>query len=151
MWAGQGITDRTQGFRTAPSAGATYPLEIYLVTHDGLFHYAAPDHRLEQLGSEDLRRPLAKAAADQDWIAEAALNVVIACVRDRTRAKYGDRAERYIQFEAGHAAQNILLQAAAMGLGGVPVGAIYEDQIKELLGLPEKEEPLYLLAIGHPR
>jgi SagB-type dehydrogenase family enzyme len=151
MWAAQGITDAVRGLRTAPSAGALYPLEIYLVAPDGLYHYLPQGHRLERLGAEDLRRALAVAAADQDCVGEAALDVVIAAVMERTAKKYGDRAERYVQFEVGHVAENVLLQAAALGLGGVPIGAIHEDQVKRVLGLSDSEEPLYLLSLGRPR
>jgi len=151
MWAGQGITDAPRGFRTAPSAGALYPLELYAVTPYGLYHYVPRGHRLQRLGMEDLRRALAKAAADQDCVGEASLDIVVAGVLERTAVKYGERAEQYILLEAGHAAQNILLEATALGLGGVAIGAMYEDQLAELLSFPEEEEPLYVLALGHPR
>jgi len=151
MWAAQGITDAVHGFRTAPSAGAKYPLEIYVVARDGLFHYLPQGHRLERLGTEDLRQALAIAAVNQDGVRDAAANFVIACVLERTAAKYGDRAERYVQLEAGHAAQNILLQATALGLGGVSVGAMSEEKVKQVLSLPPGQAPLYIIAVGHPR
>jgi SagB-type dehydrogenase family enzyme len=100
---------------------------------------------------EDFRRALAAAAADQDCVGEAPLDIVVAGVLERTAVKYGERAEQYILLEAGHAAQNILLEATALGLGGVAIGAMDEGQLAELLGLPEEEAPLYVLALGHPR
>lgn len=151
MWAAQGVTDRIGGLRTAPSAGATYPLEIYALTADGLFHYLPSLHRLDQLDVKDLRRDLARAAVTQMWIADAPLNIVIAAVFKRTSKKYGERAVRYVHLEAGHAAQNVLLQAVALDLGACCVGAFYDDQVKRLLNLPDDQEPLYIIAVGRPR
>lgn len=150
MWAAQGITEPVRRFRTAPSAGATYPLEIYVIAPDGHYHYVPSTHRLERLGRDDLRGPLAVVAGNQDCIRDAALNVVITAVFSRTSKKYGERAVRYVHLEAGHAAQNILLQATALGLGGVSVGAFYDDQVQQLLGTPDDHAPLYILALGNP-
>ena len=151
LWAAQGITDRVRGFRTAPSAGATYPLELYIATHDGLFQYAPRLHSLQRLSRADRRSDLARIAVNQDWIADAAAIVVIAADYARTTGKYGERGIRYVHFEAGHAAQNLLLQATASGLGATPVGAFRDSQMKELFFMPEGESPLYLIAIGHPQ
>jgi len=151
MWAAQGITDGVRGLRTAPSAGATYPLEIYLVGPDGVFRYIPQGHRLNRLSNEDLRRTLSVAAVGQTCVSDAALDIVIATVLSRTQGKYRDRAERYVLMEAGHAAQNVLLQATAMGLGAVPVGAFDDQQVKQVLGLPNDEQPQYIISVGHPR
>lgn len=151
MWAGQGITDRVKGLRTAPSAGALYPIEIYLVAPDGAYHYDPRDHCLERLGRADLRSRLAERAVNQSCVSEAALDVVITAVVRRTEEKYGERARRYALLEAGHVAQNILLQTTALKLGGVCVGAFYDERVKELLGLPDDHEPFYILSIGLPR
>jgi len=151
MWAAQGITDPARGFRTAPSAGATYPLEIYVVAPDGHFRYVPQTHRLERLSRTDLRSALGVVAGNQSCVRDAAVDVVIAAVLARTSKKYGTRAVRYVHLEAGHAAQNILLQATALGLGGVSVGAFYDPQVKQLLGLPDDHDPLYILALGNPR
>jgi len=150
LWAAQGITD-SRGFRTAPSAGATYPLETYVATVRGLFHYRPQGHRLVRIGEDDLRSALAGAALQQRWVREAPAVFIFSAVRERTSRRYGQRAERYIHMEAGHAAQNLLLQAVALGLAAVPVGAFYDDQVAEILGLPQDEAPLYLIPVGEER
>jgi SagB-type dehydrogenase family enzyme len=149
LWAAQGIT-ADWGGRTAPSAGALYPLEIYPVTGAGLFHYLPEGHRLETLNGRDLRTPLALAALGQSPVRDAAAVLVVTGVASRTEAKYGDRAERYVQLEAGHAAQNVLLQAVALGLGAVPIGAFQDEAVATVLGLDPGEVPLYLICVGHP-
>ncbi len=157
LWAAQGITQDDGPGRAAPSAGGTYPLEVFAVTPDGGFRYLAAGHQLEQLTADDLRDPLAAAALDQRWVAEAAAVIVIGAVFERTESRYGERAERYgeraeryVVLEAGHAAQNVLLQAVALGLAAVPVGAFGDDEVRRLLGLSPEVVPLYLLPIGHP-
>jgi len=162
-WAAQGITDSKRMLRAAPSAGALYPLELYFVTSEGAFHYlpvrqahrpelveGAEDHSLAQLATADLRSPLAAAALGQNSVASAPLDVVIAAVYERTRKKYGNRAERYVHLEAGHAAQNLLLQATALGLAGVPVGAFDDEKVAAVLSLPDDQQPLYIIPIGYP-
>lgn len=149
LWAAQGITAEWGG-RTAPSAGALYPLEVYLVTADGLFHYLPDGHRLERLSGTDLRAPLADAALGQAAVSDAPAVFVIAGVYARSAAKYGDRAERYVHLEAGHACQNLLLQAVALGLAGVPMGAFSDGRVQQILGLPRNHVPLYLVPVGHP-
>ncbi len=147
LWAAQGVTSGW-GARTAPSAGALYPLEMYVVTAQGLFHYRPEDHRLEVLGGGDLRRELAAAGLDQSALRDAPAVFVMAAVYRRTEAKYGGRAERYVQLEAGHAAQNLLLEAVALDLGAVPIGAFYDDEAAAVLGLPADHQPLYLIPVG---
>ncbi|HEX6230791.1 MAG TPA: SagB/ThcOx family dehydrogenase [Actinomycetota bacterium] len=149
LWAAQGLT-ASWGGRTAPSAGALYPLELYLVARDGVSHYLPDGHRLEVLAEDDRRAALARAALGQEAVADAAAVVVIAGVYERTAQKYGDRAVRYVHMEAGHAAQNVLLQAVALGLGAVPIGAFEDRAVREALGLPTDHEPLYLIPVGHP-
>ena len=151
VWAAQGITD-PQGFRTAPSAGALYPLEVYVATAAGAFHYEPGPHRLQPHVAEDLRAALAAAALNQSAIAEAPAVLVITAVYERTARKYGeDRARRYATLEAGHVAQNVLLEAVALGLGAVPVGAFDDGRVARLLDLESREAPLYLIPVGHPR
>lgn len=150
-WAAQGITDPVREFRASPSAGATYPLEMYLFTAEGVFRYIPKGHKLVQLREDDLRRDLSVAALGQDSVRQAPLDFVITAVYARTSAKYGDRAERYVHMEVGHVAENILLQAVALGLGAVPVGALHEQGITDLLDLPSEETPLYIVPVGHPR
>ena len=149
LWSAQGITSDSGG-RTAPSAGGLYPLETYVVVADGWYRYVAAGHRLEQLGVRDQRSVLAEAALGQDAVANAAAVFVITAVYARTAEKYGARAERYVQLEAGHAAQNLLLQAVAEGLGAVPIGAFDDEAIQRVLNLPADHEPLYLVPVGHP-
>jgi SagB-type dehydrogenase family enzyme len=150
LWAAQGVTSG-DGRRTAPSAGATYPLELYAVTVDGVHHYLPAEHALSLVRPGDIRADLARAAVAQAFVAEAPLVVVVAAVPARTEARYGARAARYVALEAGHAAQNLLLEAVALGLVGVPVGSFDDEAVAELVGLGDGEEPLYLLPIGHPR
>jgi SagB-type dehydrogenase family enzyme len=149
LWSMQGIT-RDWGARTAPSAGALYPLEVYVATAEGLYHYIPQGHQTALSPRLGLRQELWEAALKQDWIREAPAVFVIAAVYARTAVKYGDRSERYVHLEAGHVAENLLLQAVALGLGGVPVGAFHDDKVKDALGLPEDQEPLYLIPVGHP-
>lgn len=150
LWAAQGVTS-FDGRRTAPSAGATYPLEILAATADGVFRYLPRDHALRSVLSGDVRGNLARAAADQAFVGEAPLVIVVAAVPARTEARYGDRAERYVALEAGHAAQNVLLEAVALGLGAVPVGSFDDAAVAAVVGLEAGETPLYLLPVGHPR
>jgi SagB-type dehydrogenase family enzyme len=154
LWAAQGIT-HSEGLRTAPSAGALYPLEIYFLAGTvaslpaGIYRYEPKLHSLARTVSGDQRRELASAAHHQAWIADASAVVVIAAVYRRTRTKYGDRAERYVHIEAGHVAENICLQAVALGLGTTIVGAFADAEVKRLLGLGE-EEPILLIPVGRP-
>jgi len=151
LWAAQGITQRGTGFSTAPSAGALYPLEVYLVTEDGLFHYMSQGHRLERLEDSDLRNELAGAALGQRAVREAAVDFVVTAVYSRTTRKYGPRGERYVHIEVGHLGQNIHLQAVALGLGSLSVGAFSDEQVRRVLSLPKEEVPLYIIPVGHPK
>lgn len=149
LWAAQGITD-PRGFRTAPSAGALYPLELYLALPEGWYHYRPEGHLLEQLGEEDIRPLLWEAGLRQGALQEAPAVFVVVAVPARTEAKYGTRALRYVQLEAGHAAQNLLLQATALGLGAVPIGAFDDVAVRRALQLPSDTLPLYLIPVGEP-
>ena len=147
LWSAQGVTD-PGGARAAPSAGATYPLQLLAVTTEGVARYHPEEHALSDHRAGDQRAALADAAYAQEWIAEAGLVLVISGVVERTAARYGDRAERFMLLEAGHAAQNVLLQAVALELGATPVGAFDAGQLRSILDLPADEEPLYLLPVG---
>jgi SagB-type dehydrogenase family enzyme len=155
-WAAQGQVTRS-GHRTAPSAGALYPLELLVVAGNvqglapGIYRYVPAQHRLASLAEGDRRKPLAEAARGQDWIAQAPVILVLAAIERRTTAKYGARGVRYVHLEAGHAAQNALLQAVALGLGGTVVGAFSDADVKASAGLREDEQPLYLIPVGRPR
>jgi len=153
LWAAQGVTD-SKGFRTAPSAGALYPLELYVVTGHveglakGIYRYQ-PDHRqLLKTVNEDVRARLAEAALSQSWVKEAAAVIVFTAVYERTMKKYGKRGKRYVHIEVGHAAQNLFLQSEALNLATVVVGAFDDDEVKEIIQLPTDEAPLMLMPIG---
>lgn len=156
LWAAQGITDPS-GLRAAPSAGALYPLDLYMAVGgqavkglaEGVYHYDPQDHALERTLEEDVREALARLAVEQTFIAEARLILVITGEYERTSWKYGDRAGRYVQMEAGHAAQNVYLQAEALGLGTVTVGAFVDEEVSSALGLPGERRPLYIMPIGY--
>jgi SagB-type dehydrogenase family enzyme len=150
LWAAQGVTNE-RGFRTAPSAGALYPLELYLTNSSGVFRYDPAKHELETLSSQDVRQGLFEAALQQEPVRQAPVVFVLTAVYERTADRYGDqRAPRYVHMEAGHAAQNLLLQAVALELGAVSIGAFHDDQVQTALGLPADHLPLYLIPVGHP-
>lgn len=156
LWAAQGVTD-PQGLRTAPSAGALYPLELYVIAGavDGLgeavYHYVPEHHRLEKVAAGDRRRSLAAAALSQSWVEDAAAVIAFTAVVERTARKYGRRARRYVDIEAGHAAQNLFLQAEALGLGTVVVGAFDDQAVAGVLELPRDRAPLSLMPVGRRR
>ncbi len=150
LWAAQGITDPA-GYRTAPSAGALYPLEVYVITQESVYRYDPRQHRLSVHLQCDLRPGLYAAALRQEPVLNAPAVFLITAVYERTEKKYGkERSPRYVHLEAGHAAQNLLLQAVALGLGAVPIGAFYDDQVKTAVSLPAGQQPLYLIPVGHP-
>jgi SagB-type dehydrogenase family enzyme len=149
LWAAQGITDDA-GRRAAPSAGATYPLEVYAVTAEGVGRYVPSAHALEVHLPDDRRPTLADTSFDQEWIGDAALLVVITTVEARTEQRYADRAPGYVLIEVGHAAQNVLLQATALGLAATPVAAFDADALASALDLPDEHVPVYVLPVGHP-
>lgn len=155
LWAAQGITGRGQ-FRSAPSAGALYPLEIYAVVgsveglEPGVYHYNPENHSIIKEIEGDLRQQLCDAALRQDSVITAPVNIVFTAIYERTSRKYGERAARYVHIEVGHAAQNVYLQAEALGLGTVMMGAFHDDRVKEILHL-QKEEPLVIMPVGSKR
>jgi SagB-type dehydrogenase family enzyme len=151
LWAAQGLSD-PRGYRTAPSAGALYPLELYVVMEDGVYHYDVKQHALELSLKGDLRREVYAAGLRQEALLEAPVTIVIAAVYERIAVKYGrDRGPRYVHMEVGHAAQNVLLQAVTLGLGSVPIGAFEDARLQSILDLPPDHQPLYLIPVGHPR
>lgn len=148
-WAAQGVTSDA-GLRAAPSAGALYPLELYVCTSEGLFHYDPDEHALTLRRAGDLRSAVQAAGLNQEALGDAPAIFLIAAVYERTARKYGSRTERYVHMEAGHAAQNILLEATALGLGAVPIGAFEDLRLSEALSLPGDHRPLYLVPVGEP-
>lgn len=158
LWAAQGITDPESGFRSAPSAGALYPLELYVVArkdgvdglHEGVYHYEPRGHRLTLLRDGDSSSDLEAATWDQEIVNGAAATIVITGVFSRTTEKYGRRGNQYVFQESGHAAQNVFLQATALGLGTVVMGAFSMRAVSKTIGLERGETPLCLLPIGTP-
>lgn len=151
LWAAQGVTDE-RGYRTAPSAGALYPLEIYVATIDGIYHYVPRGHYLRAVAYGDVRSALYEAALHQEPVRSAPAVFIISGLVERTAQKYGqERSPRYVHLEAGHAAQNLLLEAVVLGLGAVPIGAFDDEEVQKALGLPPNHEPLYLIPVGRPR
>ncbi|MCK5484071.1 MAG: SagB/ThcOx family dehydrogenase [Gemmatimonadetes bacterium] len=149
LWAAQGITG-DQGYRAAPSAGAFYPLETYVITADGVHHYLVETHSLERVAEGDLRAAVRAVSFDQACITSAPVVFLFTAVYERTCREYGGRGRMYVHMDVGHAAQNLLLQAEALGLAGVPVAAFDPADLSRILSLPEEEEPVYLVPIGKP-
>jgi SagB-type dehydrogenase family enzyme len=150
LWAAQGMTHE-RGYRTAPSAGALYPLEIYVATQEAVFHYDPQGHSMTVVRRDDSRAALYDASGKQAAVRQAPAVLIVTAVYERIEAKYGPtRGPRYVHLEAGHAAQNLLLQAVALGLGAVPIGAFDDAEVQGVLGIPSDHEPLYLIPVGSP-
>jgi SagB-type dehydrogenase family enzyme len=153
LWAAQGITD-IRGFRTAPSAGGLYPLEVYVIVGDvntlsnGIYKYNPHGHALAKIVEGDKRAKLCHAANGQTSIQNCSILLVISAFFERTTAKYGKRGVRYVHMETGHAAQNVCLQAVSLNLGTVTLGAFNDEEVKSITSMPDEEEPLYLIAVG---
>lgn len=159
LWASDGISQKHFGqqFRTAPSAGATYPIETYLVVNnvdglsEGIYHYVVTSHSLEELISGSFGEAIAEAALNQEMCAEAAVVFVWTAVFERSRRRYGQRCYRYIYLDAGHIAENLALTAVAMGLGSCQIGAFYDDEVNNLINVDGVEESaVYMSVVGHP-
>lgn len=158
LWAAQGITDAWGKRRSVPSAGATYPLEIFVTcgsdclekTEGGIYYYDIVGHSLTLHHKGDVRLELARAAIGQSSIYEAPVDIVICAIYERTAMRYGVRAERYVHMEVGHAGQNISLQAVALGLATVVIGAFDDEAVRKTLRLDRQYKPLYIMPIGTP-
>ena len=156
LWAAQGITSTRGKYRAVPSAGATYPLEIFAVCgkngveelDDGIYHYNVARHSLTLHYQGDARPELARAALEQEYIYQAPVDIVICAIYERTVIRYGSRGERYVHIEVGHAGQNIYLQATALGLATVAIGAFHDEQVREVLHLSKQYKPLYIMPVG---
>jgi SagB-type dehydrogenase family enzyme len=157
LWAAQGFTE--DSFRASPSAGATYPLEIYLIVgengvenmKEAFYHYLPQRHSLELFKEGDFRRPLAQASWGQNFIAKAPVSLIMTAEYARTTGKYGERGIRYVHIEIGHVGENVYLQAEALGLGTVAVGAFSDESVSRVLSLPKNQKPLYIMPVGYPR
>lgn len=158
LWAAQGISDMRRDFRTAPSAGATYPLQLFLIAgkggveglEAGLYQYIPPPHALKLLRGGEFREELSRHALNQRFIARSPVSLVLCAIYERTSWHYGQRARRYVHMEIGHAGQNIYLQAEALGLASVAVGAFNDEMVGKLLGLEKDVSPLYIMPLGTP-
>lgn len=159
LFSAQGITGNLHGqpVRTAPSAGALYPFEIYVVVNRveglsrGIYHYVVQEHALELVREGSFRGNITNAGLKQETLGDAGVTFVLSAIFDRTRSKYGERGFRYVYIEAGHIGQNISLQAVSLGLGSVPVGAFLDKEVNKLLGVDGlKEAAIMLLAVGKP-
>jgi SagB-type dehydrogenase family enzyme len=148
LWSAQGITSE-DGRRAAPSAGACYPLELYLVCAEGAFRYLPEGHRLRKEHDRDLRADLAAAAWGQEFIAQAPVSFVFSAVEERTTSRYQERGIRYVHMDVGIAAENLHLQAEALGLGSVSVGAFDDDAVARVVAMPKPEQALYIIPVGY--
>jgi SagB-type dehydrogenase family enzyme len=157
LWAAQGITGNSGG-RVVPSAGATYPLEIYVTTWKetveklkaGIYRYEVGYHALILHQEGDFRVQLSEAALDQGSVASCSADIIVCAIYSRTIHRYGNRAERYIHMEAGHVGQNVSLEAVSLGLSTVMVGAFQDDRLAKVLYLEKHVEPLYIIPVGKP-
>ncbi len=158
LWAAQGISNARGRYRTVPSAGASYPLEVFVVCGGngidgiaaGVYQYNVESHSLVQHHKGDVRAELARAALDQEFVYEAPVDIIFCALFSGTLSGYGSRGERYIHMEVGHAGQNIYLQATALGLATVAVGAFHDEQVREVLRLDKQYKPLYIMPVGRP-
>ncbi|HSW62157.1 MAG TPA: SagB/ThcOx family dehydrogenase [Dissulfurispiraceae bacterium] len=153
LWSVQGITNE-RGFRTAPSAGATFPLEIYLMANnvtglsEGIYHYMPANNRLRLVHSKDVARDLTRASLGQSMVHEAGAVIIFGAVFERTTQRYGERGNRYVYNEIGHASQNAHLQAVALNLGTVVIGAFRDQEVEQILNLEPNVRVLYLMPVG---
>ena len=153
LWSAQGIT-HLQGFRTAPSAGALYPLELYLVVgnvsdlEQGIYHYQPDKNQLLKTSDDDVRHALSGATFSQEWVMQAPIVIVFTANYERTTEKYGERGIQYVHMEVGHSAQNLFLQAGALDLATVTVGAFDDESVTRILRLPENLVPMMLMPVG---
>jgi len=165
LWASQGVVENVDGWlrRAAPSAGATYPLEIYVVIGEGsvslgngsyveagVYKYDYRRHSLRLVKSGDFRNDLWQATLRQDWVREAPVSLVICAVYERTTWRYGERGIRYVHIEVGHVGQNVYLMSTALGLGTVAIGAFYDDEVARVVNARRDERPLYVFPVGVP-
>jgi SagB-type dehydrogenase family enzyme len=157
LWSAQGITENSGFKRAAPSAGALYPMDVYAVVgrssveqiEAGVYRYEPNGHKLSLVKEKDVRESVAKASLSQMWMAPAPLNIVITAEYSRITAKYKERGIRYAMIEAGHIAQNLFLQAEALGLKAAIVGAYHDNELIEILKIPRTHEPLLIMPIGY--
>ena len=166
LWAAQGVTRKMDkpdwwtgenwqgGMRTAPSAGALYPLEVYVVAGNvegldpGVYKYKPLTHELVKVSAGDKRSRMVTRPPGQNWIAQAPCLIVFGVVYSREKVKYAERAVQYVHIEVGHAVENLCLQAVALDLGSTVMGAFKDDLVKEVIGMPDEESPLAFVPVG---
>lgn len=149
LWAAQGITEPQKGYRAAPSAGAIYPLQLYVVKKNGISRYQVNEHALQLIIKGDMRDKLSQAALGQTPVKNAPIDIVITANYKKITTKYHERGITYAHLEAGHVAQNLVLEAVSLGLGGLTVGAFYDKSVADLLDLSKDETPLYIISVGY--
>lgn len=159
LWSAQGITDPKEGKRSAPSGGALYPLDIYLIVgkngvegvEGGVYHYSPEKHAISLMMKEDRRKEVASASLWQTWMAKAPVMFIITAEYRRITGKYGERGIRYALMEVGHVGQNLFLQAEALGLGAGIVGAFNDADVSKVMGAPPQHEPLLIMPVGYKK
>jgi SagB-type dehydrogenase family enzyme len=160
LWASTGVRKQEgdRNFRVAPSAGALYPIETYLIVNnvegvvEGLYHYNIDLHGLEQIKQGNFSETVAHAALEQRMCIDAPVTLIWTAIFERSRWKYKQRAYRYVYLDAGHIAQNLALAATSIGLGSCQIGAIFDDEINEIVGVDGQDEStIYLTVVGHPK
>lgn len=149
-WAGQGITDKQRGLRTAPSAGSIHPIELFIATNEGLFAYRPAEHSLQQTSEEDVRGRLAQATATPEPVVGAGCAIIVTGSSRKLAGRFGNKSRTYLALEAGHVAQNIQLQAVCMGLGSVPVVGLDTAAVRKVCRMSRELEPLYIICVGYP-
>jgi len=159
VWAGQGITDSSESKRAAPSGGALYPLDLYILIGEngaekmegGVYRYLPKEHSLLPTAKGDRRREMALASLSQMWMARAPIIFIVTAEYQRITVKYGERGIRYALIEVGHVGQNLFLQAEALGLGAGIVGAFHDSEVSNIANLPSKHEPLLIMPVGYKK
>ena len=151
LWAANGANPRTKNFiaRNVPSAGGVFPMTVYLLDKNGVYRYQPLNHSLALVKEGDKRKELTEAAFGQGFIKQVPVNLVITADVAKCAQRYGERAQRYTDIEAGHIGQNVSLQAVSLGLGTVMVGAFNDEAVKDVLAIPANESPLYIIPVGY--
>lgn len=149
-WAAQGLTQKRKGLRTSPSARSLFPITVYIVDHEGVLEYRPKSHSLGRLGVGDVRAELAHAAIDQCCVSDAAVVMVLAMNQKRMKLEFGPWAERLCLLEAGAIAENVLIEATALGVVGIPIGAFHPGTVRGILGISSRQDPVLMIPLGHP-
>ena len=149
-WAAQGLTQKRKGLRTSPSARSLFPITVYLVDEEGVLEYRPKSHSLGRIGVGDVRRELAHAAIDQACLERASVIMILAMNQKRMKLEFGPWAERLCLLEAGAIAENVLIEATAIGLAGIPIGAFHPQAVREILGISGRQDPVLMIPLGHP-